>query len=537
MKSTIRLFSLLMVSLVIITTLIGCQPAATPTATSAVPTQPNLPTEQPTRATPVKETLVILSAESFTGSWDPTNHTVLANWHLEGLVFDTLWEPDKTNASADFVPRLALSWKYLADGVTLEIKLRPDIKFQDGSNFDAEDVVASVGRYSDPTKPMGFFWAEQMVGTVVDPLTVDLKTKSGQPYAPLINNLSWIHIMSSTDIANEENLKTNMNGTGPYKFVSYENEEAKLVANENYWDKVPQIKNVIYRYVADPSTRLAALQSGEADLIERVDPDQIPTITSDPNLEINSMPSNETKNLVFKWQVPPMQEVLVRQAIAYAIDRETIVKDILQGNGTVADSFVASTVWGYAPAKGFPIYDPEKAKALLVQAGYPNGVGLPELTYLTSVGFYPKTKEYGEFIVSNLADVGIKCKLVPMETASWLSALYSPTPGNMVDTGWMNVGPDPDVTLASLYKNPGLTTGGGSAEINDALLNESRMVDPVKRAAYLKDVVYPKIAQLMPQLPLFNSMLVYAKNKDLLGFSPTSTSDMSSIRNAYFVSK
>ena len=277
------------------------------------------------------------------------------------------------------------------------------------------------------------------------------------------------------------------------------------------------------------------MQSGEADLIERVDSDQIPTVTADPNLEVSKIPSNETKNLVYKWQVPPMQEVLVRKAIAYAIDRETIVKDIMQGYGTVADSFVASTVWGYAPAQGFPSFDPEKAKALLVEAGYPNGEGLPELTYITSVGFYPKTKEYGEVIVSNLADVGIKCKLEPMETASWLSALYSPAPGNMVDTGWMNVGPDPDVTLASLYKNPGLTTGGGSAEINEALLNESRIVDPVQRAAYLKDVVFPMIADVMPQLPLFSSMLVYAKNKDLQGFSPASTSDMSSIRNAYFV--
>jgi peptide/nickel transport system substrate-binding protein len=537
MKSTVRLFSLLMVSLMIITTSIGCQPKATPTAAPLEQPTSIAPTTEPTVATPAKDSLVILSAESFTGSWDPTGHTVLANWHLEGLVFDTLWEPDLTKVGADFVSRLALSWGYLADGVTLEIKLRPGVKFHDGSDFGADDVVASVARYSDPTRPMGFFWAEQITGKVVDPLTVDLTTKSGQAYAPLVNNLSWIHMMSADDIANEANLTAHMNGTGPFKFVSYENEEAKLVVNEKYWDKVPQIKNVTYRYVADPSTRLAALQSGEADLIERVDSDQIPTINADSNLEIYKVNSNETKNLVFKWQVPPMQEVLIRQAISYAIDRETIVKDIMQGYGTVADSFVASTVWGYAPATGFPTFDPEKAKTLLAEAGYPGGQGLPELTYLTSVGFYPKTKEYGEVIVSNLADVGIKCKLVPMETASWLSALYSPASGNMVDTGWMNVGPDPDITLSSLYKNPGLTTGGGSAEINDALLSESRMVDPVKRAAYLKDVVYPMIANVMPQLPLFSSMLVYAKNTALQGFSPASTSDMSSIRNAYFVSK
>jgi peptide/nickel transport system substrate-binding protein len=170
----------------------------------------------------------------------------------------------------------------------------------------------------------------------------------------------------------------------------------------------------------------------------------------------------------------------------------------------------------------------------LTQAGYPGGKGLPKLTYLTSVGFYPKTKDYGEVIVANLADVGINCELQPMETASWLSALYSPTPGNMVDTGWMNVGPDPDVTLAALYKNPGLTTGGGSEEINAALLAEAKMIDPVARAAYLKDTVYPLIAQVLPQFPLFDSMLIYAKSKILQGFTPEPTSEMNSIRNAYF---
>ena len=229
-----------------------------------------------------------------------------------------------------------------------------------------------------------------------------------------------------------------------------------------------------------------------------------------------------------------MQEALVRQAISYAIDRETIVKDIMQGYATVADSFVSPVAWGYAPAKGFPTYDPAKAKELLAQAGYPDGKGLPELTYLTSVGFYAKTKEYGEFIVSNLADVGIKCKLVPMETASWLNALYQPTPGNMIDTGWMPPALEPDMTLAALYKKPGLTTGGGDDKINEVLLNESRIVDPEKRAAYLKDTVYPMIAEVMPQLPLFNSMLIYAKSKSLQGFSPASSSDLSSIRNVYF---
>ena len=530
-----------MVMVMLITVLSGCNPTtkvAPEESDQQAPTTESIPQAATTKPLPevkAKDSLVMLSAESFTGSWDPTGHTVLANLHLEQLVFDHLWEVDWASGSTDYVPRLANSWKYLEDGVTLEITLKTGIKFHDGTDFNAEDVAASAERYSDPTRPMGFFWAEPIIATVIDPVTVRLTTKSGQPYAPLINNLSFISMMSSDDIKDEARLKAGLNGTGAFKFVSYENEQVNLVSNENYWEKAPQIKTITFRYVADPATRLAALQSGEADLIERVDSEQIPMIEADSNLEMITLPSIEQKSLVFKWQVPPVQEALVRQAISYAIDRETIVKDIMQGYAIVADSFVSPVAWGYASAKGFPTYDPAKAKDLLVQAGYPDGQGLPELTYLTSVGFYPKTKEYGEFIVSNLADVGIKCTLVPMETASWLNALYTPTSGNMVDAGWMPPALEPDMTLAALYKNPGLTTGGGDPRINEVLLNESRMVDPEKRATYLKAVVFPLIAEVVPQLPLFNSMLMYAKNKDLQGFSPAFTSDLSSIRNAYFV--
>ena len=104
--------------------------------------------------------------------------------------------------------------------------------------------------------------------------------------------------MSASDIADPAKLKAGMNGTGPYKFVSYQNDSVSLVANENYWDKVPQIKNITYSYVADAATRLAALQSGQADLIER-DPDQIPTIKADPNLDLITVNSIEQRILLF----------------------------------------------------------------------------------------------------------------------------------------------------------------------------------------------------------------------------------------------
>lgn len=473
-----------------------------------------------------KDTLTMLSAESFTGSWDPTGHTILANIHVEYIVFDRLVNMDMN--TLEIKPGLATEWEYLEDGVTLELKLRDGVKFHDGSDFDATDVAETVKRFSDQSRVASAWWAEPIEAEVVDDLTVRLKPSSGNAYAPLLNNLSFTPILSSDDIENEERLMNNLNGTGPYKFVRFENEQCDFVRNEDYWDteNAAKIENFVFRYVADPATRLAALQTGEADIIERVESEQVPSIESDDELKLLTATAIEQKNLVFKFRVPPMDNKLLRQAISYAIDRETIVNDIMQGYAGQAENFISEVAWGFAPAEGFPTYDPDKAKELLAEAGYPNGEGLPELTYATSVGFYPKTKEYGEYIVSNLADIGINCKLVPMETASWLDALYQPEPAHMIDTGWMPPGLEPDLTIGAFYRSPGQVAFCEIPELNDVLMKEARITDSNEREEVLKSEVYPMIAEYVPHMTLFNSVLIYAMRSDVEGFEPTPTSAM-----------
>lgn len=519
MKRAKRMLSIILTLVLLISVLSGCA-----TTTTEEPKQES-ESVTPAAGAP-KDTLTMLSAESFTGSWDPTGHTILANIHVEYIVFDRLVNMDME--TLEITPGLATEWKYLEDGVTLELKLRDGVKFHDGTDFDATDVAETIKRFSDQSRVASAWWAEPILAEVVDDLTVRLKPSSGNAYAPLINNLSFTPILSSDDIKNEERLMNNLNGTGPYKFVKFENEQCDFAANENYWDEAnkAKVKNFVFRYVADPATRLAALQTGEADIIERVESEQVPSIESDANLKLMQVTAIEQKNMVFKFQVPPMDNKLLRQAISYAIDRETIVNDIMQGYATPANNFVSEVAWGYAPAEGFPTYDPEKAKQLLAEAGYPEGKGLPELTYATSVGFYPKTKEYGEYIVSNLADIGIKAKLVPMETASWLDALYQPTSAHMIDTGWMPPGLEPDLTIGAFYRSPGQCSFSEIPELNDILMKEARITDSKERAEFLKKEVYPMIAEYVPHMTLFNSALIYAMRSDVEGFEPTPTSAM-----------
>jgi len=134
-----------------------------------------------------KDTLVALSAGAFTGSWDPTGHTILANIRNEQIVYDRLFEMDYTDPDLKLIPKLATEWHYLDDGVTFEVKLREGVKFHDGTTLDAEDVKLTVERFSDPARVGSAWWAQQVAGEVVDEFTVRLKPVSGEAFAPLVN--------------------------------------------------------------------------------------------------------------------------------------------------------------------------------------------------------------------------------------------------------------------------------------------------------------------------------------------------------------
>lgn len=534
MNRKMKMISMLVVSLMFVSVVSSCQAPAVPADVSKTTEEETSAAEMEEKGS-AKDTLVMLSAESFTGSWDPAGHTILANNHVEQMVFDRLWEMDWAGGKNEFIPSLATEWKYLDDG-SLEIKLRKGVKFHDGSDFDAEDVAASIDRFTDKNRPLGFLWPEQQVVEIVDDFTVRVSSPSGVPFGARINLLSAVDLMSSDDIKNEDKLKAGPNGTGAFKFIKYENEQVDLEANEDYWEGAPKIKKIYFRYVGDPATRLAALQSGEADWIERVESEQIPIIEADDKIEYMVVGAAEQKYLVFKWLVPPMEELLVRKAIAYAIDRDVIANDIMEGYASAADSFLPKTSICYSPAKGMPTYDPEKSKELLIEAGYPNGEGLPEMVYKTSAGFYPKTKEYGEYIVSALAEVGIKVKLEPMETASWLDALYSLDPSQMIDTGWA-AGIEPNGYIALHYGTPGIVTRAEDPELQEVIDAETQIMDPEERCAYIDDVVFPMLAEKVPMLPLVDSVFIWAIDKNLKGFYANPASELSSMKYVYFTAE
>ena len=197
------------------------------------------------------DTLVVLSSGAFQGTWDPTGNTILSNKHLEWVVFDHLIRKD---ADGNHVPGMAESWEYLEDGYTLQIKLREGIKFHDGSDFDAEDVAATIAWTTRPESSRYGDWGCKWESEIVDPLTIKIWPSNKMPCAELYD-LLYVDAMLSADDVAAGNLNATMNGTGAYKFVKFENETAYLEAFADYWDpanaaKMPYCE---YKYVAEPA--------------------------------------------------------------------------------------------------------------------------------------------------------------------------------------------------------------------------------------------------------------------------------------------
>lgn len=463
--------------------------------------------------------VTFLSAENLLGKWNPYNHTLLSQLRLQAAAYDLLVTAD---ADGKFAPALAVSWSNPSPEIW-EFKLRDDVTFHDGKPFTAKDVKASIEYGSTPGHAGAFFYPNPFTCEVVDDVTVRVNT--GAPYAAMLALMACGGpVISPAHIIEADKLDEKFVGTGPYRWVSYENEESgvKLAAFDGYWGEKAKIGEYVFRYVADSQTRMAALQSGQAQIIDRVEPDQIAVIEADANLAVQHVNTVESKWLTFRVAKEPMNNPKLRQAIAHAIDVPSIVQYILLGNGEVNTSFLTSSQSFSGASETFPKYDIEKAKALLAEAGFPNGEGLRELTYYVSVGFYPKTREYGQLIVQNLADIGIKVNFQTLEVAKYNQLLFDPQAGDLFDHGWFIASRDPEVMLSSLFR-AALVTGEKSARNVEVLEKESAILDPATRAAYFRSDVLPTLETELYEFPMFASQLVTAQVKTLKNFEVPAT--------------
>ncbi|MBD8554293.1 ABC transporter substrate-binding protein [Rhizobium sp. CFBP 8762] len=466
-----------------------------------------------------------LSAENITGNWDPTAHTTLSQKNIEGFVMGFLTRsPMKLDNPGEVVYELATDIKLL-DPHRLQIKLREGILFHDGKPFKAEDVKATFEYGALPDRPAQWYPGPTDTLTIETPddYTVIVDTsKGGYPAHLFIFLASFLPIMSAKDIAGGPGgvLSQRLNGTGPFKFVAQRGNDTVMEAFDGYFKGKPAIPGINFTFTGDSTTRMLSLMNGQASIVERLEPEQVETLKSNPNISINEVVSVENKYLWFRCSKAPFDDPRIRLAACHAIDRDMIL-EVLGSAGHASANFVSPVKFGYVDLENYPKFDPERCQALLAEAGFPNGAGLPPLEYITSVGFYPKTKEYGEVLTAMLNEQGFQVSLTVLEPAAWNEQLYHRPgggPGHMVDCGWSTGSPEPDLILRTHFHSSSHRICGIEDKDIDASLDKERNAATLEeRKTILQTETMPLIASKMPSLSLFTSVMIHAMQKDLAG--------------------
>jgi len=377
----------------------------------------------------------------------------------------------------DIEPDLATSWSVSPDGLTWTFKLRQGVTFHDGTPWNAEAAKANWDRWADEKNPYHAvkggdyeYWGDFMAPSfqeakVVDPYTLQVVLK--RPNSPMLQNLTIIAFQFNSPASMKqyggEGLGQHPVGTGPYKFVEWvRDDHVTLEANPNFFRKgLPKTQRLIMRVIKDNAARYLALKSGEVQVIELPNTDDVKASQSDPNIKTVFRPAFNTSWIVMNMNDPSMKDVRVRQAISFAINRKAIVDAIYAGYGEVATQAMPPGMWGRVANPQPVTYDPAKAKQLLSEAGFPNGFSVDFWYIPVSRPYFPNGKEIGTAIASDLAKVGIKANL---QTEDWATYLKDQR-GNkfpMYMGGWIGDNGDPDDWLGYFFPKYDATRAGWS---------------------------------------------------------------------------
>jgi len=359
---------------------------------------------------------VVVAFGSNIPTLDPHMHSSrlahIADYHL----YDTLMYRSPKDGYKPG-PGLATSLRSL-NPTTWELKLRQGVKFHNGEPFNAESVKFTIDRVLDPaTKSVtrgNFTWIKEV--KIIDEFTVQILTAKPFPAAPEFLTLSYIVPPKYLKSVGDEEFSKKPVGTGPYKFVEWRKAEHLIVeANTDYWKDspkgMPKIKTIVFRTIPETTTQIAELLSGGVDIIRNVPPDQIAVVKDSANARISATKILRVNSLMLdsagRASNTPLTNQKVREAIAHAINVDEMLKTILSGYAERTATGVNPLHFGFdGSVKPYP-YDPERAKKLLAEAGYPNGF---EVTFNTYSGTITSMDQMADAMAGYLAKVGIKAK-------------------------------------------------------------------------------------------------------------------------------
>ncbi len=406
---------------------------------------------------------------------DPTSAAAGA---IDFVVYSNIFEGlTRFESDGSVIAGLAESWAISEDGTEYTFKLRDGVTFHDGTAMDAEDVKFSLdrARSEDSTNAQKPLFAGITSVDVIDPLTV--KVTLDAPNGSFLFNLAWgdAVIVAPESI---EDIKQKPVGTGAFTFVDWaQGDKIELARNADYWGQAPALDKVTFKYISDPTAAFAAVMAEDVDaFIGYPAPENLPQFDADPRFQVLVGSTEGETILSTNNKMPPFDNPLVRKALAHAIDRQAIIDGAMFGYGTPIGTHFAPHNPAYVDLTGMSAYDPELAKELLAEAGYPDGfettLHLPPPAY---------ARRGGEIIAAQLAQVGIKAQITNTEWAQWLETVFR---GRDFALSIISHTEPMDINI---YANPEYYFQYDSPEFQGLMATLTATSEPAKRAELLGD--------------------------------------------------
>lgn len=459
----------------------------------------------------LRDEIVIASNQDVT-STDPQAADEIAAARVFYLIYDRLFSIDPY--TGEISPSLVKSYLQTTDTVWI-FSLRDDVYFHDGSRLTAQDVKFSLERakHSERVKAQLSTLKEVQA---LDDFTV--KVVLNEPYQPFLAKLclTGCSIVSKAAVEKDGG-RFQPIGTGPYRLTEWRVGDRILLERfERYFGGMPPTPRLVMRAIPDNQARLHALETGEIQVAEWLDAADFEKIIENPDLKLLQVPSVTVAHIALNVTKPPLNNVLVRRAIAHAIDKETLVRETLLGNGRAATTVLGPSISGYYDKmEGFP-YDPQQAKKLLAQVGYPNGFTLELLTVQPAFDFCLP------LLQQNLADVGITLKVVPLDSTTFFKKINAGEQMAHIGT-WNNVILDPDRSVDPFY-SPNFGAASNrmrykSARV-DALIEQGRSISDAQTRAEIYRELQEIVVLDCPWVPLYSTNTTVCVSRGISGFSP-----------------
>ena len=467
--------------------------------------------EKKSDSTETESKVVTVAQGAKPKSLDPYMYNAIPDLLVSRQFYNTLFSREKDGT---IVPELAESYEYKNDK-ELDIVLKKGVKFHDGSELTADDVIFSIERMK---KQPGSEVMVKEIDKVEKVNDYEIKILLSTPSSPLLFNLAHplTSILNKKYVEAGNDLSVAPMGTGAFKLVAYnDGEKIEMEAFQDYFEGTPKIQKLIIRSIPEDTSRLAALETGEIDIATGLAPINIQTVEANDKLELISEPTTATEYICLNVEKAPFNNKEFRQALNYAIDKQSIIDSMFMGKAKIAKSIVNPNVFGYYDGlEEFP-YNPEKAKELIAKSG------VKDTTFVLHVNDNPVRLQVAQIIQANLKDIGIDVKI---ETLEWGTYVQKTGEGEFQAYlgGWVSGTSDADIVLYPLLDSKSIGASGNRARYSNPKFDKEvemarTVLNPDERKEYYKNAQLI-IQEDAPLINLYNKNENIGINKRILGF-------------------